>query len=92
MVAESTKFRSADVDYDAAVPVAIRVASAGSDHEDVVDVEGHPVDATLAQSSLECLDGLRMSGVEVVGKDADEPAGWCVHAVQDAAPGPVGRE
>jgi hypothetical protein len=85
MEAESAKCCTADVDFDAAVPVAFFVTSAGGDEEDVIDAEGHLLDAPLAQSSLQRLDGLGVSRVEVVVQDADELAGWCVHAVQDAA-------
>jgi len=46
--AEATKLGSADVDYDAAVPVAVRAAPTGGDHQDVVGAEGHLVDASLA--------------------------------------------
>ncbi|WP_238014542.1 hypothetical protein KZZ52_06395 [Dactylosporangium sp. AC04546] len=59
MEAESVKLGGADVDDDSAVPVSIGVTPAGGDDQDVVDVEGHRVDAVLAQSGLQRFDWLR---------------------------------
>jgi hypothetical protein len=39
-------------DDDAVVPGPDSVTSAWRDHQDVIDLEGHPVDAVFAQSSL----------------------------------------
>jgi len=44
-------FADAD-DDDAVVPGAVGVTSTRGDHQDVIDLEGHPVDAVFAQSSL----------------------------------------
>lgn len=52
MQAESVKSGGTDVDHDAATPVPVGVAPARGDDHDIVEVEGHPVDAVLAQSSL----------------------------------------
>ena len=79
------KLGGTDVDDHAAAPVPVGVASAGGDDQDVIGVEGHLVDAVVAQSSLQCVEGLRASGSGVVGEYANELAGGCVHVVQDAA-------
>lgn len=85
MKAESAKLSGTDVDHDAAIPVPVGVTPARSDDQDIVEVEGHPVDAALAQSSLECVEWPWTPGGSVVGEHANEAVGWCVHVPQDAA-------
>ena len=50
--AELVEQGNADVDMDAAAPVAVGVTPTGGKDEDVVDVEGRGVDAAPTQSSL----------------------------------------
>jgi hypothetical protein len=85
MQAESVKLSGTDVDHNAAIPVPVGVTPAWSDDQDIVEVEGHPVDAVLSQSSLECVDWPWTPGGGVVGKHANKAVGRCVHVLQDAA-------
>lgn len=87
MEPETSESVGVDTDVEPTVPVAVSADAAGQTALDLVQAEGHPVDAAVAQSSADSLHRAGAARQILVGRDGDPVVDRRVHGVHDAGDG-----